>query len=222
LLPIQSDKPRIMIANKLSMAAKANHIAAVAVAASALFGASQAWADPEIQSAPLGVYVGVAGGFAPSHRVCEGNSPDACDRLTFGNKLTAGWHAYNDVAIEVNYLYFNGVNRDFGTNPSNPTAPSRQRVSARALTAGIDWHVALLHDITNHIRVGAARYQKTTQSALSNGTSVNSDVYKTVPYLGAGLSYTVNDYFRIESAFDYLFAGHDSRHLLSIGAYADF
>lgn len=209
-----------MIAKKHSLAATAKHLGASLVAASALLAASQAWADPVMQSAPLGVYVGVSGGFAPSHRACQGNSPDYCDRLTFGNKFTAGWHAYNDVALEVNYLYFNGVNRDYD-NAQNATV-SRDRVKARAVTLGVDWHVELLHDITNHIRVGVARNIKTTESSLRAGGSLSADEYKTVPYLGAGLSFAVNDYVRLEAAFDYLFVGTDSRHLLSLGAYADF
>lgn len=210
-----------MIANTHRLASKAKHLGTTLVAVAALSGATQAWAEPEIQSAPLGVYVGVSGGFAPSNRVCQGNPPESCDRLTFAHKISAGWHAYNDVALEVNYLYFNGVNRDYNV-VNSASSVSRDRVSARAMTFGIDWHVDLLNDVTNHIRVGVARNLKTTQRYFGNGSTQQSNDYKTVPYLGAGLSFAVNDYFRVESAFDYIFAGQDSRHLLSLGAYADF
>jgi OOP family OmpA-OmpF porin len=192
---------------------------ALAVAAAAM-GASSAWADPEMKSAPLGVYVGLAGGFAPSHRVCEGNSSDACDRLSFGHKIFGGYNVTNDVSLEVAYLYFNGVNRDY-TNAENATR-SRERVSDRALTLGMDWHVQLINDVTNHIRFGLARNQRIQQNYLRTGGVQTENVYKTSTFLGAGLAYALNDFVHFEASFDYIFNNRASRHLLSLGVVGEF
>ncbi len=210
-----------MIANTHSLPSKAKRMGTTLAVASTLFGASQVWADPEIKSAPLGVYVGVAGGFAPSHRICEGNSTDYCDHLTYGSKMFAGWNMYNDVALEVSYLYFNGVNRVYDTVAENRTVGS-DRVRTRAATLGFDWHIDLLHGLGTHLRAGVARNETLTDIVYRTGVQAQSVEYKTVPFVGAGLSISVNDYFRLESAFDYIFAGHDSRHLLSIGAVGEF
>lgn len=168
----------------------------------------------------MGVYVGVAGGFAPTHRVCEGNSTDACDRLSFGHKFFGGYNVTNDVSVEIAYLYFNGVNRDY-TNSENATR-SRERISARAITYGLDWHVPLINDVTNHIRFGVARTQKTQQNFLRTGGIQTDNSYKTAPFLGAGLAYALNDFVHFEASFDYIFNSSDSRHLLSLGVVGEF
>jgi hypothetical protein len=188
--------------------------------ASGVLGATSAWADPELRSSPVGVYFGINGGLAPSHRVCGGVADDQCDHLSFGHKFTAGWNAYNDVALEVSYLYFNGIDRNYQT--SQNAAVSRERVTDRALMAGIDWHIDLLNYVTNHIRVGIARTERVTQRAYRSGVNQVSEDYKNAPYIGAGFSYPLNDFVQFNMGFDYIFNNESSRHLLSFGAAASF
>jgi hypothetical protein len=209
-----------MIANVQSPASKFKRVGLVLAMASGVLGATSAWADPEYKSPPLGVYVGIAGGFAPSHRTCEGVNKETCDRLTFGHKIFVGYEVTNDVALEVSHLYFNGVNRNYEA-AQNATV-SLERQSTKALAFGMDWHIQLLHDVTNHIRVGVARKVEMTQTTFRSGVVSNAEVYKTVPYIGAGLSYALNDLVHFDMAFDYIFNAHDSRHLLSTGVTVGF
>ena len=209
-----------MIANVQSPASHFKRVGLVLAMASGVLGATSAWADPEFKSSPWGVYAGVAGGFAPSHRVCEGVDKTTCDRLPFAHKFFAGYEVTNDVALEVAHLYFNGVNRNY-TNAQNATV-SLERQSAKALEFGMDWHIQLLNDVTNHIRLGIARKVEMTHTYFRTGQESNSDVYKTVPYLGAGLSYALNDLVHFDMAFDYIFNASESRHLLSLGVTAGF
>jgi hypothetical protein len=209
-----------MIANVQSPASKFKRAGLVLAMASGVLGATSAWADPELRSSPVGLYFSINGGLAPSHRVCNGLANDQCDHVSFAHKFTAGWNAYNDVALEVSYLYFNGIDRNYQT--SQNAVASRERVTDRALMAGIDWHIELLNYVTNHIRVGIARAERATTTSYRAGGSAVSEDYKTVPYLGAGFSYPLNDFVQFNMGFDYIFNNEASRHILSLGATASF
>ncbi|MGC4061668.1 MAG: outer membrane beta-barrel protein [Aquabacterium sp.] len=204
-----------MIANVQSPASKFKRAGLVLAMASGVLGATSAWADPEYKEPTMGVYVGVGGGLVPNHRVCQGVDKDTCDRVGFGHKFYAGYSATNDVALEVTYLYFNGVNRNYTV--AQNAAVSLERQNAKALAFGMDWHIQLLNDITNHIRFGVARKVETTYTYMRNGTSNTYEEYKTVPYLGAGLSYSLNDLVQFNMGFDYIFNAGNSRTLLSLG-----
>lgn len=194
--------------------------AALVFALPALFATGVAQAEPEMRMKPLGVTVGIGGGFAPSQRACGGADSEGCDRLSFGHKAWVGFDVTNDVTFVASTLYFNGVNRDW-TNAQNPLN-SRERVSSQAYIGAIDWHIDLLHGITNHIRIGAAKLNTMQTNFLRAGGTEYESRKELVPYLGAGLSLGINEYLSLEASFDYLFASSRSRHLLFIGASARF
>lgn len=171
-----------------------------------------------MRSSPLGVSIGVGGGLSPTHRLCAGTNKDNCDNPSFGEKLWVGYDVSNDVTAQVSYLYFNGVTRYKDAGDSHIS----ERVTSSAWAAGIDWHIELLHTVTNHLRVGMARLKTEQVNVLSSGGESSETGFKTVPYVGAGLSMPVTDYFSIDASFDYLFASAQSRHLLYIGASANF
>ena len=177
-------------------------------------------AEPELRSAPIGVSVGIGAGFAPAHRACAGASTDSCDRISFGNKVWVGYDITNDVTAQVSYLYFNGVNRDF-TNADNATV-ARTRVQSRAWAVGFDWHIDLLHTVTNHLRAGVGRMETRYDNILRAGGSSQVNDFKIAPYVGAGLSMPLNEYVSFDASFDYFFAGSQSRHLLYIGTSGRF
>ncbi|MEY4766434.1 MAG: hypothetical protein RI907_3107 [Pseudomonadota bacterium] len=186
----------------------------------ALLVAGAAQAEPELRSAPFGVTVGIGGGFAPTHRTCAGANKEGCDRLSFGHKVWLGYNVTNDVDIVVSNMYFNGVNRDWSVERNALNA--RERVSSQAYTAGIDWHIDLLHSVTNHLRTGMARLEtRQTNYLRAGGTEFVRDI-KLRPYVGAGLELHVNEYLSLEASFDYIFASSKSRHLLFIGAVGSF
>ncbi len=182
--------------------------------------ASVAHADPEIRSAPLGMSFGIGGGFAPAHRTCAGANKEGCDRLSFGHKVYAGYDVTNDVTAQVSYLYFNGVNRDWD-NARNPVN-ARERVASRAWGVGIDWHIELLHSVTNHLRAGWGRMQTRQTNFLRTGGTEEVNRIEEAPYVGAGLAVAGNEYFSIVASFDSCFARSRSRHLLYIGANTQF
>jgi opacity protein-like surface antigen len=68
--------------------------------------------------------------------------------------------------------------------------------------------------------LGVARKQESTHTYFRSGADAVSVEYKTVPYLGAGLSYALNDQVHFDMAFDYIFNAGNSRHLLSLGVTA--
>jgi hypothetical protein len=176
--------------------------------------------DMEVRSAPLGVSVGIGGGLAPAHRACAGANPNGCDRLSFGHKVYVGYDITNDVTAQVSYLYFNGVNRDWD-NSQNATV-GRERITSRAWGVGFDWHIELLHTVTNHLRAGVGRMETRQNNFLRNGTETETASFKVAPFVGAGLGIPLNEYFSVDASFDYFFAGSQSRHLLYIGANASY
>ncbi len=185
-----------------------------------LLAAPVAHADPELRDAPLGISVGIGGGLAPGHRACGGANPKGCDRLSFGHKVYVGYDVTNDVTAQVSYLYFNGLNRDW-ENSQNATN-SRERITSRAWGVGIDWHIDLLHTVTNHLRVGVGRMETRQHNYLRAGGESDVKSYKIAPYVGAGLSLPLNEFFSMDASFDYYFAGSQSRHLFYIGANAAY
>ncbi len=194
--------------------------AALVFALPALLATGVAHADPEMRMKPLGVSVGIGGGFAPSHRTCGGANKEGCDRLSFGHKAWLGYDVTNDVTFQASVFYFNGVNRDWDV--SRNALNARERVSSQAYAGGIDWHIDLLHGITNHIRVGAAKLATNQTNYLRTGGTEFVKRSALVPYLGAGLSLAVDEYLSLEASFDYFFDSKYSRHLLYIGAQARF
>ncbi len=231
-----------MIANTHSLASKAKHLGTTLVAATALMGATQAWADPEIQSAPLGVYVGGAAGFGVNSRDCEQfpNTPGGyCERLAVSGKLFGGYRMTPGLAAEVNYFYFGGVNRGAALQSNAYVAGdvdfAQVRDSARALTLGINWEIELFSVITNHVRLGVAWVHSDTRGVVNTITtssptakataSVNKDSsdFGIAPYVGVGLSLPLNDYLRFQTGYDLLLKkGSKTLQLFSVGASADF
>ncbi|MDE2400057.1 MAG: outer membrane beta-barrel protein [Burkholderiales bacterium] len=165
-------------------------------------------------------YAGIAGGFAPSQRQCHGATEGACDRLGFGSKLFGGWNVTPNVAAEINYFYFGGINTDYDIAQNATT--SRVRESARAVTLGLNWSIELFSFATNNIRLGLARTQNNKELTNRVGAATMERDYATAPYLGLGLSMQLNRNVRVLSGYDYIIDGHDSRHLFSVGVQGEF
>jgi hypothetical protein len=165
-------------------------------------------------------YAGVAGGFSASQRECHGAPEDACDRVAFGHKIFGGWNVTPNVAAEINYFYFGGVNTIYEAARDPKVAKVRE--SARAMTLGINWSVEIFQIATNNIRVGLARTNKLQDVTLQAGGSQHLSEYATAPYLGLGLSMGMNQNVRLSMGYDYIIDGHDSRHLFSIGIAGEY
>jgi hypothetical protein len=170
------------------------------------------------KSRMFGVYVGATAGVGASQWECT----QACDRASFSGKAFAGYRMTPGLAAEINYMYFGGITRSNDNAVALQTGIAADRQTTRAATIGVNWEVELLHHFTNHLRIGWAFKRATNDLTRANGTGYQTDSYSSAPYLGAGLSFRLNDSVRIVSAFDYIVDGHESNYLFSAGASADF
>jgi hypothetical protein len=165
-------------------------------------------------------YAGVAGGFLASQRQCNGAKEGACDRVSYGHKIFGGWNVTPNVAAEINYFYFGGVNTIYDQAQNATVATDRQ--SGQAYTLGINWNVEILAGLTNHIRLGLARNKTVNDLTLQGGGTQHVSDYNTAPYLGLGLSLPFNSYVRMTTGYDYIIDGHLSRHLFSVGVTGEY
>jgi hypothetical protein len=206
-----------MIANVQSPASKFKRVGLVLAMASGVLGATSAWADPEIQSPPLGIYGGATLGVGASQWHCG----TTCDRASFSGKLFGGKRLTPGLAAEINYMVFGGLNRANDTANAAATHIDSERQKFRAATVGINWEVELLQDFTNHIRLGWAFTKRVSDISYAGVTTRVKD-YGGAPYIGAGLSFRLTEAIRLVNGFDYIVDGHDSFYLFSVGASAEF
>lgn len=169
-----------------------------------------------------GVYVGGTMGIGANQWECRGYV--GCDRAAFSGKAFAGYRMTPGLAAEINYIYFGAIERsnDNLTAPVGPTAVMSDRQTTKAATIGVNWEVELLHHFTNHLRIGMAFKRRDNDVTYRNGTSETTKTYDNAPYVGAGLSFRVNENVRLLSNFDYIVDGQQSNYLFSIGASAEF
>lgn len=200
---------------------KSSSFTRLSLAVAALFGVL----SPSVQAETLlSGYAGGTFGIAPSQRQCFGAS--VCDRAAVGGKLFGGWNVTPNVAAEINYFYFSGVNTAFSTAEStaNGNGIAAVRENARAMTLGINWSIELFQTFTNNIRLGVARTQLNKEITSTTGTVSHVRTYSNsiAPYLGLGLSMQINPNLRIVNGYDFIIQGHDSHHLLSVGVQGEF
>ncbi len=168
----------------------------------------------------FGAYVGATAGIGANQWECSGYAN--CNRAAFSGKAFGGYRMTPGLAAELNYMYFGAVERSHDNGSGAGTNIATDRQTTKAVTVGVNWEVELLHHFTNHLRIGMAWKRRDNQLALDNGTSTLQKTYDNALYLGAGLSFRVNENVRMVSAFDYIVDGQNSNYLFSIGASAEF
>jgi hypothetical protein len=210
--------------------------------ASCLLAGTSSWADPEYRPAPLGVYVGGAMGFGINARSCDNYdsaNTGSCSRASFSQKVFAGYRLTPGLAAEVNYFYFGSVRKTIGPSSSNVSSLPAGTIydadvkdSAHAATLNINWEVDLNNFVTNHLRFGVAWVHHdtaghvTTVSSSSPFATTTQDVtnrqLEIKPYVGAALSFRVNEYVRVFTGYDFLIDGHQSLHMLAAGISGEY
>ncbi|MFT3856125.1 MAG: outer membrane beta-barrel protein [Aquabacterium sp.] len=167
-----------------------------------------------------GVYVGATAGIGASQWSCADFT--TCNRAAFSGKAFGGYRMTPGLAAEINYIYFGANERTNDGGQEAATGISVDRQKTRSITLGINWEVELLHHFTNHLRAGWAFSRKENKVTADTGAVTTTTEYNGSPYVGAGLSFRVNENVRLLSSFDYVVDGHDSNYLFSIGASAEF
>jgi OmpA-like transmembrane domain len=173
------------------------------------------------QASPFSAYAGASMGIAPSPRSC--NDANVCDRAAMAGKAVVGYNATPNVAVEINYFYFGGLNTAFsGPQTAANGGIASIRENARAITLGINWNIELFQIATSHIRLGVASTQLNKTITNSLGVSRNERDYSGSPYFGLGASIPFNQNVRFVTGYDFLIGGHASHHLFSAGFQGEF
>lgn len=169
-----------------------------------------------------GVYVGGTMGIGANQWECKGYI--GCDRAAFSGKAFAGYRMTPGLAAEINYIYFGAVERSHDNNSATAAGTNvmADHQTTKAVTVGVNWEVELLHHFTNHLRIGMAFKRRDNELTYRSGATETLKTYDNAPYVGAGLSFRVNENVRLLSSFDYLIDGQQSNYLFSIGASAEF
>jgi hypothetical protein len=180
----------------------------------------------QVHAEGFSAYAGATVGLSPSAQACPAGAD--CERIAGGAKLFGGWNVTPNVAAEINYFYFGAT----GSNVIGATTPGtvNKRVSARALTLGMNWNFEMLDIMTSHIRLGVARVRnvtdiQTTTSGVPSQVRSQDVKFTTSPYMGVGLSIPFNRHLRLTTGYDFIYVGGDgnrSRHLLSGGFQGEF
>lgn len=193
-------------------------LSTLAVATLSLLGSSAMAQDLQPQARPWGIYAGGSLGVAASQRDCD----MSCDRARMSGKIFGGKRLTPGLAAELNYMIFGGMNGVNGPAKNASTGVASERMSVRALTAGINWEVELLEGFTNQIRVGWAFKRTDKDLELNGGAVKHVRDYKTSPYVGVGLAMNITRNVRLLQSFDYIIDGKDSLYLFTVGASAEF
>lgn len=174
------------------------------------------------KSRMIGVYGGATMGIGANQWACTGYAN--CNRTSFSGKAFGGYRMTPGLAAEINYIYFGGVERahDNLTAAAAGSNVAMDHQTTKAVTLGVNWEVELLHNFTNHLRIGWAFKRRDNDISYLNGSSAHERTYDGALYAGAGLSFRVNDMLRMVSNFDYIVDGQQSNYLFSVGASADF
>ena len=167
------------------------------------------------QPRTLGIYGGINAGIG----VYEWDCGTSCGRTAFSGKLFGGKRLTPGLAAEVNYMFFGKVENANDPAKNNIAAEERK---ASAIALGINWEVELLHDVTNHLRIGLARVKREQDIDRPSGAFQSVSTYRTAPHVGAGLSLQVVRDVRINTSFDYIIDGEDSLYLFSVGGSMEF
>lgn len=196
-------------------------VSSIAVAmplALALIGSSVSAQTLTPQSRTLGIYAGINAGVG----VYEWDCGTSCGRTAFSGKLFGGKRLTPGLAAEVNYMFFGRVDNANEPGLAATTNIAAEERKASAITLGINWEVELLHDVTNHLRIGVARVKREQDITRPSGAFESVSSYRTAPHVGAGLSLQVVRDLRINTNFDYIVDGENSLYLFSVGGSMEF
>ena len=182
-----------------------------------MVGASAQAQELQPARAPIGVYVGGTAGFGINNWKCD----VTCDRAVFSGKVFAGKRLTPGLAAEVNYFMFGKRTRTNSNAVALTEGYNYEARSVRAWTAGINWEVDLIQDITNQIRLGWASVEQTNDIGTVSGEN-RSKFHYTAPYLGAGLAFRLTNEIKLLANSDFILRGRRGEYLLSIGASAEF
>lgn len=184
----------------------------------AVAGSSVSAQNMEPQPRALGVYAGANAGVG----VYEWDCGTSCGRTSFSGKLFGGKRLTPGLAAEINYMFFGRVDNANSPTLAAATGISSEKRKVSAIALGINWEVELLHDVTNHLRIGMARVKRDRDIEFVGGDRESGSSYRTAPHVGAGLSLQVVRDIRINTNFDYIIDGENSLYLFSVGGSMEF
>lgn len=184
----------------------------------AVAGSSVSAQTMEPQPRALGVYAGANAGIG----VYEWDCGTSCGRTSFSGKLFGGKRLTPGLAAEINYMFFGRVDNANSSTLAVATGIASEKRKASAIALGINWEVELLHDVTNHLRIGMARVKRDQEIVRVGGAVESVSSYRTAPHVGAGLSLQVVRDIRINTNFDYIIDGENSLYLFSVGGSFEF
>jgi opacity protein-like surface antigen len=184
----------------------------------AVAGSSVSAQTMQPQPRALGVYAGANAGVG----VYEWDCGTSCGRTSFSGKLFGGKRLTPGLAAEINYMFFGRVDNANSPTLAAATGISAEKRKVSAITVGINWEVELLHDVTNHLRIGMARVKRDSDIERVGGAVESVSSYRTAPHVGAGLSLQVVRDIRINTNFDYIIDGDNSMYLFSVGGSFEF
>ncbi len=184
----------------------------------AVAGSSVSAQTMEPQPRALGVYAGANAGVG----VYEWDCGTSCGRTSFSGKLFGGKRLTPGLAAEINYMFFGRVDNANSSTLAVATGIASEKRKASAIALGINWEVELLHDVTNHLRIGMARVKRDQEIVRVGGAVESVSSYRTAPHVGAGLSLQVVRDIRINTNFDYIIDGENSLYLFSVGGSFEF
>lgn len=184
----------------------------------AVAGSSVSAQTMEPQPRALGVYAGANAGVG----VYEWDCGTSCGRTSFSGKLFGGKRLTPGLAAEINYMFFGRVDNANSPTLAAATGIAAEKRKTSAITVGINWEVELLHDVTNHLRIGMARVKRDRDIEFVGGARDSGSSYRTAPHVGAGLSLQVVRDIRINTNFDYIIDGENSLYLFSVGGSFEF
>lgn len=184
----------------------------------AVAGSSVSAQTMEPQPRALGVYAGANAGVG----VYEWDCGTSCGRTSFSGKLFGGKRLTPGLAAEINYMFFGRVDNANSPTLAAATGIAAEKRKTSAITVGINWEVELLHDVTNHLRIGMARVKRDQDIERVGGAVESVSSYRTAPHVGAGLSLQVVRDIRVNTNFDYIIDGDNSLYLFSVGGSFEF
>lgn len=182
-----------------------------------VFVLAAALAAGAVQAVETGnVYVLVAGGATHLSRGCTGAA--SCDKTDTGGKVFVGYRFGSGFSLEGGYASFGKASGSDGTLGLT--------VRPRALLLGGVFSLPLSSEWGLNARLGAARIKTKGEARMGAFYDASVADTKTKPYVGLGLTYTLNPAVKVELGLDSTrvdFAGEKSAvRLMSVGASFSF
>jgi hypothetical protein len=115
----------------------------------------------------------------------------ACDRGGAFERLMAGYHFDNGLALELGYV-------DYGSVYADSNVLLWGSLKSRAITAGVSYRRAVWRGLGVVVRGGMARQRVELEHPLYGASSRT----RSQPYLGAGLTLALKPYWQMELGAD--------------------